>query len=163
MNQYIKKLSKKLVVYFMFLPSIYDFTAAYFDFDIKLPTEIAIAIAIVFFFIASYSVWKDENNEKLKLDLLLRGKIIELSKEAEILLKEATLDKNQTICFFKSPARIELQTNDNNFIKDNNPRTETKWEEALKELLDNELINTDDEKYYKVSGKGYDYIDNSNN
>jgi len=158
--EYIKKLSKKLIIYLMFLPSIYDFADAYFNFDSKLPTSVAIVVAIIFFLIASYLVWKDENEEKLKLYALLNGDTIEFSEEAIELLEEASLDEFGTIMLIFSLSRTTLQVNGNNLIKDNSARTEAKYISALNELVNNGLIDYRSETHYQINNNGYKYIEN---
>lgn len=64
----------------------------------------------------------------------------QLSDEARRLLKEASLDSNGTIMHLRHMGGTDLQTNGKNLIEDQNRRTVAKWEVALQQLLDEDLV-----------------------
>ena len=85
----------------------------------------------------------------------------ELSKEASILLKEASQDASGMIFFFQGGSGADLQTHEKNFISDQSRRTLAKWEAALKELVDHNLIIDRGEKgeVFEVTEKGFQFAD----
>ena len=66
--------------------------------------------------------------------------IEELSDAAKILLKEASQDRHGTIMFYRTLQGLGVETNGKNFVESNDPREEAKWENAVQELIDKELI-----------------------
>lgn len=64
----------------------------------------------------------------------------ELSNEARVLLKEASLDKNGIILHLRYMGGTTIQTNSKNLITDQSPRGIAKWEAALSELINSDLI-----------------------
>ena len=87
--------------------------------------------------------------------------IPELSNEARILLKEASLGDHGTILHVRTIGGTNIQANSKNFISDNNPRVVARWEAALEELLDNELIveRGHEGEVFQVSDLGYKIAD----
>jgi hypothetical protein len=63
-----------------------------------------------------------------------------LSTQARVLLKEASLDPNGTIFQVKHLGGTAIQTNGKNLIPSNNRREIAKWEEAMSELVGLGLI-----------------------
>lgn len=57
-----------------------------------------------------------------------------------MLLKEASLDENGVIMHLRHLGGTDLQTNGKNLINDQNRRVVAKWEAALQQLIDEELV-----------------------
>lgn len=66
--------------------------------------------------------------------------IPELSEEAKHLLVEASEDQSGIIMKVLTMGGTLLQTNGKEFIEQGNPRSEAKWEAALKQLVSHSLI-----------------------
>lgn len=81
-----------------------------------------------------------------------------LSKEAKLLLKEASSDPAGIVMFAHYGAGVDLQTNGKNLITDQSRRAIAVWESALKELLDNDLLveRGRNGEVFEVTKKGYD-------
>jgi hypothetical protein len=84
-------------------------------------------------------------------------KIPHLSDEAKVLLKEASMDNHGTILHFRYLGGTSIQTNGKNLITNQDRRHVAKWEAALKELLEANLIvaRGDKGEIFEVSDKGY--------
>ena len=63
-----------------------------------------------------------------------------LSDEARRLLEEVSLDSHGTIMLLRHLGGTDLQTNGKNFIEDQNRRAVVKWEAALEQLQNEELV-----------------------
>lgn len=84
-----------------------------------------------------------------------------LSDEARRLLKEASLDNHGTIMLLRYLGGTDLQTNGKNFIENQNRRSVAKWEAALQQLRDENLVvgrGTKDE-IFEVTERGYRVAD----
>lgn len=57
-----------------------------------------------------------------------------LSREAQILLKEASQDPNGDITSLYYDQGLHLQSNGRNFVSGNSPREQAIWEGAIEEL-----------------------------
>lgn len=81
-----------------------------------------------------------------------------LSKEANLLLKEAASDPAGIVLFAHYGGGVELQTNDKNLITDQSRRAVAVWESALQELLDHGLLVERGQKgeVFEVTKKGFD-------
>lgn len=64
---YLKKLFTKWILLLGLLPDIYDYASAFLGIDFTLPKLLKYTFILCVFIYASYSVWKDEYNEKLIL------------------------------------------------------------------------------------------------
>ena len=86
-----------------------------------------------------------------------RNPVASLSKEAKLLLKEASSDPAGIVMFAHYGAGVDLQTNGKNLITDQSRRAVAAWESALKELLDNDLLVQRDRngEVFEVTKKGY--------
>ena len=69
-----------------------------------------------------------------------KTKLPSLSNEGRILLKEASLDPHGIIVYVRHSHGTEIQTNNKNLISSNERREVARWEAALKELLNEELL-----------------------
>src|SRR5215216_1219168 len=64
----------------------------------------------------------------------------QISKDAQIILKEASLDPNGLILHAQYLGGSELETNERNFLTDQSRRNVAKWEAALQELVSKGLV-----------------------
>jgi hypothetical protein len=81
-----------------------------------------------------------------------------LSKEAKVLLKEASNDLQGMILKLRFIGGMRIETHGKNLIEGNNPRTIALWESALEELLNERLILAQGYKgeVFKVTRLGYE-------
>ena len=88
-------------------------------------------------------------------------KIPHLSDEAKVLLKEASMDNHGTILHVRYFGGTDIQTNGKNLITKQDSRHVAKWEAALQELLNVNLIVARGHKgeVFEVSDKGYQIAD----
>lgn len=87
--------------------------------------------------------------------------IPQLSHEARVILKEASMDDHGTILFVRTFGGTDLQTNGKNLISEQDPRLVAKWEAALKELIQSDLVVERGYKgeVFEVSDLGYQIAD----
>jgi hypothetical protein len=81
--------------------------------------------------------------EKVEAPLILDSSTYmtpNLSREAHLLLKEASLDRQGNILHLRTFGGTSIQTNGKNLITEQTPRDIAKWEAALDELANAELI-----------------------
>lgn len=86
---------------------------------------------------------------------------LNLSDEAKQLLKVASLDNDGMIIRLSTIAGLEIGTNSRNFVDNNNPRSEAKWESALRELIGNQLIQDrgSNGEIFNLTNLGYKVAD----
>jgi hypothetical protein len=86
---------------------------------------------------------------------------LQLSTEAKILLKEASLDAAGEITKVGYMGGFAIETNGKQMNEDYSPRTKAKWEAAFNELLNFELISDLGYKgeYFQLTDKGYNVAD----
>lgn len=84
-----------------------------------------------------------------------------MSKEAQVLLKEASQDPNGRILRLPHSGGLTLQTNQENFTADSTPRTIALWEGALEELEQQGLVQGQghERKVFAVTREGYAIAD----
>jgi len=84
-----------------------------------------------------------------------------LSDEAKVLLKEASMDNHGTILHVRYFGGTDIQTNGKNLITKQDRRQVAKWEAALQELQNANLIVARGHKgeIFEVSDKGYQIAD----
>jgi hypothetical protein len=84
-----------------------------------------------------------------------------LSREAQILLKEVSLDSNGTVLFVEYIGGSELNTNNKNLIPSTDRRELAKWESALQELVDQGLLKARGykNKIFDITNLGYQIAD----
>lgn len=75
MIEYLKKLFTKWFFYLGFLPTIYDYASAYFDWGLKLPSLFLYLVGFLAFLFASYTIWADERKEKSEVQRLLANPV----------------------------------------------------------------------------------------
>lgn len=80
-----------------------------------------------------------------------------LTTEARVLLKEASLDPHGTILYVRYIGGTDIQTNGKNVIPSKERRDVAKWEEALQNLVDLDLLVARGHKgeMFEVSNRGY--------
>ena len=84
--------------------------------------------------------------------------IPQLSKEAQVLLKEACRDPGGAILRVRTQSGIMVQTNNKQMVGDDTPRTQAIWDSAVHELLGAGLIagRGYEGKVFDVTRKGYE-------
>jgi hypothetical protein len=80
-----------------------------------------------------------------------------LSDDAWGLLREAAKDKHGTILRLRTMGGLSIQTNDRNFVEDRSSKTEARWDSALRELVDEGLLQDRGYKneVFGLTHKGY--------
>jgi len=129
MFEYFKKLGSKWIIYLMILPNIVSFLSSYLPpylhKYLNLPIELGILFGIIVFFYATYSVWKDENKDKLN--------ILNAQDNVNLILENIQNIKNSLdkafICDINNDSELEIQMNSfisklrilyiNNYLDDN--------------------------------------------
>ncbi len=108
-----------------------------------------------------HSLFKDIQPESIGEVLESNTQLPSLTKEARLLLKEASTDAHGTIIHAMSMGGTDIQTNGKNLIPNNERREIAKWEAALEELLSHDLIVARGHKgeVYEVSNLGYQIAD----
>jgi len=89
----------------------------------------------------------------------------DLSDEAKQLLVDAAKSSDGRILKSRTNQGLVVKANNRNYVRENDPRSEAVWEDAVKQLHENELI---EDKGYKgevfaVTRKGYEYADKLSN
>ncbi len=90
-----------------------------------------------------------------------RPNVPELSDRASILLIEGSQDPRGNIIKIRTMHGTTIQANDRNLIEDQSPRSVAKWEAALNELRNNELIEDRGRKgeVFVLTHEGYRVAD----
>ena len=120
--------------------------------------------------------WHDAGDFQAALDQLVQGssdstnveeqqsrtfKYPQLSEDAKELLVEAVKDKWRLILVTRTMGGVAIKTNGKGFGEKGNRRSEAKWEQAIRELLNQGLI--EDQKgqgnVFEVTHKGFDIAD----
>ncbi len=78
----------------------------------------------------------------------------QLSADAKKLLTEAAKDKSGTISMSRTMGGVAIQTNDKDFGKSGNRRSEARWEQAMQDLLNRGLIRD-----LSGNGQGFEVTD----
>lgn len=84
-----------------------------------------------------------------------------LSSEARVLLKEASQDQSGTILLMRHLGGTFIQTNGKNLIPSHERREIAKWEQALEELVSNNLVVGRGHKgeFFEITNLGYQVAD----
>ncbi len=108
-----------------------------------------------------HHLFKMTDNEVATDVIESKTRLPALSSEARILLKEASLDAYGTILYIRYMDGTTIQTNGKNVIPSNERREIAKWEQALAELTDKELVVARGHKgeMFEVSNLGYQIAD----
>lgn len=90
-----------------------------------------------------------------------KSQIPQLSREARVLLKEATLDDHGTIIYIRTFTGTDIQTNGKNLITEQDARVVAQWESAFNELVNTKLIVGRGHKgeIFQVTKLGYQVAD----
>lgn len=86
-----------------------------------------------------------------------KTKIPAMSTEARVLLKEASLDDHGSILHVRYIGGTDIQTNGKNVIPSGERREVAKWEQALRELVDLDLVIGRGQKgeFFELTNLGY--------
>lgn len=86
-----------------------------------------------------------------------KTKLPRLSPEARILLKEASMDGHGSILYVRYMGGTNIQANGKNVIPSSERREVAKWEQALKELIDLQLVIERGHKgeFFEITNLGY--------
>ena len=84
-----------------------------------------------------------------------------LTEEARTLLVEGSLDKDGRILSYRSMAGLRIQANGKQFVEQSSPRSEARWEAALKHLDELELVHDLSHKgeFFRLTDLGYQFAD----
>jgi len=108
-----------------------------------------------------HPMFKDIETEAIG-DVIESSTILpQLSREARILLKEASLDNHGHILHVRHLGGTDIQTNGKNIIPSQDRREVAKWEAALETLVLEELLveRGNNGEIYEVSNLGYQVAD----
>ena len=85
----------------------------------------------------------------------------QLSKEAKVLLVEATKDGNGSILVVRPMGRTKIQANGRQFVETGNRRSEARWEQAIRDLFEQGFIQdpTGKGQVFKVTDTGFQVAD----
>lgn len=99
----------------------------------------------------------EEASPEAELVAESKSSLPSLSTEARVLLKEASLDPHGTILHVRYIGGTDIQTNGKNVIPSKERRDVAKWEEALRNLIDLDLLVARGHKgeVFEVSNRGY--------
>lgn len=86
-----------------------------------------------------------------------KTKIPELSTEARVLLREASLDDHGSILYVRYIGGTDIQVNGKNVIPSGERREVAKWEQALSELVALDLVVERGQKgeFFELTNRGY--------
>jgi hypothetical protein len=84
-----------------------------------------------------------------------------VTSDAETLLRRCAESADGMILHLRSMSGVDIQVGNLNFITDQAPRNVARWEGALQELDEHEMINGVGLKHeiFKITRAGYDYYD----
>ncbi|WP_315069364.1 toll/interleukin-1 receptor domain-containing protein [uncultured Clostridium sp.] len=104
--------------------------------------------------------WEKKRDNFINQISKLNAKNI-LSDTAQLLLRTACSDSEGTIVKITTLSGVSISVGKINFIKSQERREVAKWEDSLNELLKLEYVqvNRNADEIFKVSQKGYNYID----
>lgn len=110
---------------------------------------------------SAYKQLKNIESESFNKLEELNTLLSKLTNETRTLLKEASLDSHGTIIHAKYISGTDIQTNGKNLISSKERREISKWEAALQDLVNKELIVDRNNKgeIFEVSNIGYQLAD----
>jgi hypothetical protein len=108
-----------------------------------------------------HPLFKDIAPESITAPVESTTRLPELTNEARILLKEASLDPHGTIIHARYIGGTDIQTNGKNLISSKDRREVARWESAIEELVSKELLVARGHKgeIFEVSNLGYQLAD----
>ena len=86
---------------------------------------------------------------------------LQLSEEAKELLAEAAKDNSGMILVIRTMGGLVIKTNGKGFGESGNKRSEARWKQAIRDLLDQGLVEdrTSEGKTFEVTHKGFEITD----
>lgn len=108
-----------------------------------------------------HPLFKDITPESIAAPVKSTTRLPELTEEARTLLKEASFDRHGTIIYARYIGGTDIQTNGKNFIGSKERREIARWEGAIEELVNKELLIRRGHKgeVFEVSNLGYQLAD----
>lgn len=108
-----------------------------------------------------HPLFKDITPESITAPVQSTTQFPELTKEARILLKEASLDPHGIVIHSRYIGGTDIQTNGKNLIGSKERREVARWEAAIEELVNEELLVERGHKgeIFEVSNLGYQLAD----
>ncbi|MGV7235166.1 MAG: hypothetical protein ACQ9ET_02810 [Nitrosomonadaceae bacterium] len=108
-----------------------------------------------------HPLFKDIQTESIGEIVESNTQLPQLTSEARVLLKEASLDPHGNVIHVRYMGGTDIQTNGKNLIPSNDRREVAKWEAALEELVARELLTGKGQKgeIFEVSNLGYQIAD----
>lgn len=108
-----------------------------------------------------HPLFKDIAPESIVAPVESTIQLPKLTNEARILLKEASLDPHGTIIHARYIGGTDIQTNGKNLIGSKDRREVARWESAIKELVNKDLLVARGHKgeIFEVSNLGYQLAD----
>ncbi|MEZ5536863.1 MAG: DUF4062 domain-containing protein [Thiolinea sp.] len=108
-----------------------------------------------------HPLFKDINADKIAPPIESSTQLPELTQDARILLKEASLDPHGHILHIQYVSGTSIKTNGKNLIRANERREVARWEAALEELIYKGLLVERGHKgeVFEVSNLGYQIAD----
>lgn len=90
-----------------------------------------------------------------------KTRIPTLTDESKFLLKEASRDAHGTVLHLRTLGGTDIQTNNTNFIESNERREVARWESAVKELAEKELLveRGKNGEIFEITNLGYQVAD----
>ena len=87
--------------------------------------------------------------------------ILNLSDDSNKLLIEATEDQYRGIQKVRTVGGLVIRTNYTEFVEMCNKRSEARWEQALRELVEHGLVTdpTGKDRFFEVTHKGFEFVD----
>lgn len=130
---------------------LYESYDSHADFRSKFYRQLQLKLNGNPFFLSDLGGVSDNSVEESKT------KIPEISAEARVLLKEASLDDHGKILYLRYIGGTSIQTNGKNVISSNERREIATWEHALDELLTLNLIIERGQKgeVFELTNRGY--------
>jgi hypothetical protein len=110
---------------------------------------------------SKYFIGFEEQSINSFMELESADKLVELSKEAKILLVEGSIDSHGRIMKLSTSSGFIVQTNHHNLNQENSPRSKAKWEAVFDELIDGEFIRGIGFKgeVFELTAKGFELAD----
>jgi hypothetical protein len=109
-----------------------------------------------------HSLFQLETNDFVSREVIESNTALpKLGKEARILLKEASLDRDGTIMSLSYAGGDDVQTNGKNLVSNQKPREVARWKSAVQELDSEGLIEDRGHKgeVFRITNLGYQIAD----
>lgn len=135
--------------------SLYEIYDSHTDFKEKFYRHLQLKVN-------DHAMFQEVEKNNLQTEIVHSNtKLPTLTSEARILLKEASLDLHGNIMYLRVIGGTHLQTNGKNLIPTSDHREVAKWEGALRELVDANLVVERGKKgeMFELSNLGYQVAD----